>query len=88
MLLWSGLILVGFVAGYFFAYPVLVFLTVACVFIDGWLYWEHRDGGLESLIMPLFITCSTISLIAMWVTHYYVSGYTWFGEFLSGHVLR
>jgi hypothetical protein len=83
----GGLILLGFVLGYFFATPVLVIFTLACVAIS--VYLCRVCEGEEWFIAMIFIYCAVIANIVMWVTHFVVaSDQVWLLTFIKKYILR
>jgi len=76
---------IGFIFGYFFTVPFLWMLTAICVAIFVYMALTYKE--MEKAFTVLFTFCAIIANVTMWVTHYFVTGQTWFHLPLH-HILR
>ncbi len=81
-------VLVGFIAGYFLAFPLLVVITVVCVVITVYLSVKFWNADLAGMIPYIFFVIAGIGNVVMWVTYYFVSRQTFVTELLHAYVLR
>lgn len=77
---------IGWIAGYFLAFPVLVTISIICIAIGFWMSKTLQE--MASLLTIAFVHLSIIGNIVMWVTHYVVEKNTWFGDFVHTNILR
>ncbi len=86
VILFGILILIGFVAGYFFKVYVLIALSALCVIVAIWCIATMRE--IEKLFTVIFIVGAVIANVAMWVTYYNVTTQTFLGDLMHIYVLR
>ena len=80
------IIATGFIAGYFFSFPVLAALT--CISIISAVHLFLKCKEMAVIIAICFTVCTIIANTVMWVTHYIVTQQTWFGDFVRTHIFR
>lgn len=69
----------GLCGGVFFAFPVLVGISILCFVIGIWLCVTCKEA--EQLVSMLFVGIATIINVVMWMTYYITTGQTWLGDF-------
>ena len=86
VLIYGGLILLGFVLGYFFQTGVLIVVSVIIIVLA--VSWLHKAREMETLMAMAFAVCGGVSVLAMWVTWYLVNDKTFVQEFFRHFILR
>lgn len=79
------LVAFGFIAGYFLATTVLVFITIIGVVVG--IIMAAKFQEMEHLITMVYWVCLVVIFITMWVTNFYVSDATWLHD-IFGSLLR
>lgn len=75
-LLYGVPVLVGFVLGYFLAWPVLVLISVGIIAFAGWMVWTTKDAEIGAFIGVIVAFEAGIGLVSMWVTMAVIYGVT------------
>jgi len=86
ILIYGGLILSGFVLGYFFQTGVLIILSVIIIIIA--ILWLSKAQEIETLLAMGFAACGGVSILAMWVTWYFVNDKTFVQDFFKHYILK
>lgn len=84
--IYAGLLLAGFVLGYFFQTGVLITLSV--IIIIGAVLWFSKAQELETLFAMAFCIGGGIIILAIWVTWYFVNDKNLIQEFFKHYILR
>ena len=84
--IYAGLLLTGFVLGYFFQTGVLI--TLSAIFIILAVLWLSKAQELEALFALSFAIGGGIALLTMWVTWYFVNDQNVIQEFFKHYILR
>lgn len=86
LLVGLGLIMLGFLLGYFFKTAVLLIISV--IFIGIGVVFLKKSREIETLIAMIFMACVVISSLAMWITWYFVNDKTFVRDFLNQYIFR
>jgi hypothetical protein len=81
-------VLLGLIAGTFLAVQVLLIITVICILVGAFLFWNYRNAELEELIPVIFAVVAAIINGIMWLTYDVSSGKSHFWEFIQHNILR
>ena len=77
---------IGFIAGSFLAFPMLIVLTIISLIFAVIMCITCKE--IAELFAMAFIVYAGIGNIVMWLTYYNTTGQTWFGLFLKTYILR
>ncbi len=79
------MLLLGFVAGYFFTTGVVIALTIIAISIAVYLFIVCKE--MAAMIAMIYTSFMVVGVIVMWVTHLLASDQPWLDNFLK-HILR
>jgi hypothetical protein len=82
----GGAILLGFVLGYFLQTGVLILLSVIIIMLA--VLWLLKVQEIEIVLAIIFSYVGGISIVAMWVTWYFINDKTFIQDFFRYYVLR
>lgn len=77
-LIYGGSILVGFVLGYFLAKPMVMIISLICVSLAIGMR-PRKEQELAALIGVIAWIVLSITMVMMWATHLYVTGFSFSG---------
>lgn len=86
ILIYGGLILLGFVLGYFFQTGILITISAVVAIVVIW--WLYRAREIKVLAAMLAAVFGGVSILAMWATWYFVNDKVFVQDFLRHHILR
>ncbi|HPN54576.1 MAG TPA: hypothetical protein PLB52_01445 [Candidatus Moranbacteria bacterium] len=86
ILIFGGLVLVGFLCGYFFQTTVLIVLSA--IFIGIGIIWMKKAQEIEGAFALFYFVCVIIVDVAKWVTWYFINDKKFIQEFFKQYVLR